>query len=77
MLLSFVQNRHTTDRLPRSYHWGPVVRKSLDGAAEDLTTLAEAQENVIDIRSLVVVFHQILGAGHQCYENESKISSGN
>lgn len=77
MLLSIVQNRHTTDRFPRSYHWGPVFRKSLDGADADLTTLAEAQENVIDIRSLVVVLHQILGPGHQCCKNGSKISSGN
>lgn len=32
---------------------------------------------MIDIRSLVVVLHQILGAGHQCYKYKSINSSGN
>jgi len=34
---------------------------------KSLTTLAEPQENVINIRTLVVVLQKVIGVGHQSW----------
>lgn len=79
LFLFFVLNIRSTDHLPRSYHRSPVKvqKKCLEERASDLTTLAEAQENVIDICAFVVVLQQIIGIGNQCCKDDSMISIGN
>lgn len=79
LFLFFVLYIRSTDHLPRSYHRSPVKvqKKCLEERASDLTTLAEAQENVIDICAFVVVLQQIVGIGNQCCKDDSMISIGN
>lgn len=79
LFLFFVLYIRSTDHLPRSYHRSPVKvqKKCLEERASDLTTLAEAQENVIDICAFVVVLQQIIGIGNQCWKDDSMISIGN